>query len=266
MSNSDQDRGDRDDHGRDNRDDDHGHDEDNGDNAVTPTPTGGALTSLQALEAALRSVDTSAIAGHSGLPMLHLKREGNGTWMYGQKRTVVEDGSLWAANPATFMWGWVCFEGRKKLGGHLVSVSKPRPDVTTLHDYGVKWQEEVAVNMKAIGGADDGLEVVLKMSTDGGVKAINGLLNEVLDRVLGGQHGGKVVPIVRLGKDSYPHNEHGRVWYPVMTIVDWMPLEGPAPTPAPAPTPPSPTSPSSSSSASSASSASEPQPRRRRVA
>jgi hypothetical protein len=156
------------------------------------------------------------------------------------------------------MWGYVCFgEGNKRLGEHLVSVSKPRPDVTTLPDHGFKWQEEMAVNMKCVSGVDNGLEVVCKMSTDGGVKAINGLLNEVLDRVHGGQHDGKVAPIMLLEKDSYQHAKHGRVWYPVTPIVEWMPLEGPAPAPAPASPPPS--SPPSSSSAAE-------QPRRRRVA
>jgi hypothetical protein len=240
-------------HDQDDRDD---HDNNNDGKAVAPAPTtAGALTSLQALEAALRSVDTSAIAGRSGLPMLQFKREGNGTWVYGQQKTVVEDNSLWAINPSTFMWGYVCFgDGNKRLGEHLVSVSKPRPDVTTLPDHGFPWQEEMAVNMKCIGGTDDGIEVVFKISTDGGVKAINGLLTEVLDRVLGGQHNGKVAPIARLDKDSYQHAKHGRVWYPVTPIVDWMPLEGPAPAPKPpAPEPKAPPA------------ASEPQPRRRRV-
>jgi hypothetical protein len=259
MSKSNRDHDKRDDHDHDR--DDHDHDTDNGDNAVAPTPKGDSLTSLQALEAALRSVDTSAIAGRSGLPMLQFKREGDGSWVYGQKRTVVEDNSLWAANPATFMWGHVCFgDGNKKLGERLVSVSKPMPDVTTLPDYGFKWIDEMAVNMKCVSGADEGLEVVFKIATDGGVKAINGILIELLDRVLRSEHGGKVVPIVRLDKDSYTHFKHGRIPFPVTPVVDWMSLEGPAPKPKPAS--PSPSSPSSSSS----SSASEPQPRRRRVA
>jgi hypothetical protein len=78
------------------------------------------------------------------------------------------------------------------------------------------------------------------------------MINAVRDRLNGGAHGGMIVPIVLLEKDSYPHKEYGRVWYPVLTIVGWMPLEGPAPTPAPKPEP----SPSTSAAD---------QPRRRRV-
>ena len=53
---------------------------------------------------------------------------------------------------------------------------------------------------------------------------------------------------MQLEKDSYPHQQYGKIWIPVLTIVDWMPLDGPAPAPEPASPPPA------------------EQPRRRRVA
>jgi len=108
--------------------------------------------------------------------------------------------------------------------------------------------EQWCVNLKCLDGADAGIEVTFKSTTDGGLKAVAGLLDAVRDRLNGGRHDGKVSPVVLLHKDSYQHKEHGRVWYPVPEIVDWMPLSGPAPTPAPASSP-EPT----------------PQPRRRRV-
>jgi hypothetical protein len=111
--------------------------------------------------------------------------------------------------------------------------------------------------LKCTNGADKGVEVVFKMSTDGGLKAITSLFDAVRDRLNSGQHDGKLSPVMKPEKDWYPHPQYGRTWYPVITIVDWMPLDGPAPTPAPASASPLPTSPSS---------ASEPQPRRRRVA
>jgi hypothetical protein len=74
------------------------------------------------------------------------------------------------------------------------------------------------------------------------------LIDAVRDRLNSGQHDGKVAPVVQLEKDSYQHGQYGRVWTPVLTIVDWMPLDGPAPAPAPTSPPP------------------PEQPRRRRVA
>jgi len=234
---------------------DHDNDNDNGDDAVqrvvAPVPTAGALAALTTLATALNKVDTSTVIGRSGLPMMQFKREGDGTWAYGQKRVIVEANSRWAINPMNFAWGYVCFgEGNKWLGERMVPVTQEMPDVTTLPNTGFEWKPQWAVNMKCLDGVDAGVEVVFKTTTDGGIKAVANLINDVRDRLNGGQHDNKVTPIALLHKDSYMHKERGRVWIPVIDIVDWMPLSGPAPAPTPAPaSPPEPT----------------PQPRRRRV-
>jgi hypothetical protein len=231
---------------RNDHDPDHDHDH-------VPAPAPGGLASLAALTAALNNVDM-IVGGGAGMPMLQfLSREG-GVWAYGQKRTIVEDRSTWAVNPMTFQWGGVCFsDAKKRLGEHLVSISKAKPNLVELPDKGAPWKEEWAVNMKCISGADAGTEVVFKTNTTGGFQMMAEVVEAVRDRLNGGTHDGKVVPIVRPEKDSYQHPQHGRIYTPVLTIVDWMPLDGPAPAPA-APTP-TPMSPSTAE-----------QPRRRRVA
>jgi hypothetical protein len=235
-----------------NRDhDDHlDHANDNNDDvqrAVAPAPTAGALAALTALTAGLNKVDTSSVIGRSGMPMMQFKREGDGSWSYGQKRITVETNSRWAVNPTTFQWGYVCFgEGNKWLGDRVVPVTQEMPDVTALPDKGFPWVPQWSVNLKCLDGADTGVEVTFKSTTDGGIKAVAGLIETVRDRLNGGQHGGHVAPIVQLRKDSYAHSQYGRVWFPVFDLVDWMPMGGPAPAPTPDPTP-------------------EPEPRRRRV-
>jgi len=217
------------------------------DNAVAVAPfAGGAMTSLAALQTALAGVDT---AGRSGfMPMLAFKRDGGGVWHYGQKKTVLEEGSTLACNPLSFKWGYICFNDAKKvIGEQLVSVSKPMPDSSQLPSLGFKWNEQWAVNMKCVTGVDAGVEVVYKPTTEGGIAAVKALIDAVRERLNGGQHDGKVVPIVQPGKDSYQHKEHGKIWIPELPVTGWMPLEGPAPVSAPP-----------------ASSTSEP-PRRRRV-
>ena len=111
--------------------------------------------------------------------------------------------------------------------------------ITEMPDTGFPWQEEWAVNMKCTNGADAGVEVIFKATTDGALKAVVLMVDQVRDRINGGQHDGKIVPIVLLEKDSYPHPQYGKVWVPVLTIIDWMPLDGPAPVSEPAPQPPS---------------------------
>jgi hypothetical protein len=228
-------------------DDDHDRDRDHAnDNSEHERPgsklasapaAGGALTSLAALQTALANVNTAAIIGRTGLPMMQFKREGDGTWGFGQKRTIPEEGSRWAVNPLTFKYGYICFGGDKKvLDERLVPVTQPKPDVTTLPDTGFPWQEEWSVNLKCLDGADAGVEVVFKGTTDGGLKAIAIMLDLVRERLNSGQHNNKIVPIVLLEKDTYLHVKHGKVWIPVLNNIDWMSLDGPAPTPTPKPT------------------------------
>jgi len=240
-----------------NPDRDRGFDNDNNERAVAPAPAGGALAPLVALGKTLNAVDTTSVVGGAGMPMLSFKREGDGTWMYGQKRTIVEDGSSrWGVNPLSFRYGYICFgDGNKVLGERLVSVSQPMPAADELPDKGFPWVPQWCVNLKCLSGADAGIEGVYKPTTVGGIQAVAGLIEAVRDRLNGGEHGGKVAPIVHLQKHSYSHPQFGRVWTPLLTIVDWMPLGGPAPAPTPASPPPAPVSPPTTE-----------QPRRRRVA
>src|SRR5215475_11950095 len=214
------------------RDSDHANDngehERPGGKQVAPAPAGGALTSLAALQTALANVNTAVIIGRSGLPMMLFKREGSGTWGYGQKRIVPEPGSKWAVNPLTFKYGYICFgDNNKVLDERLVPVNQPKPVITELPDMGFPWQEEWAVNMKCLDGADAGVEVIFKATTDGAIKAIVLLVDELRNWLNGNQHNGKIVPIVLLEKDGYQHPKHGPTAIPVLTIVDWMSLDGP---------------------------------------
>src|SRR5262249_53690163 len=168
-----------------NRDNDHDHDRDsdhandNGDHEkpgskqVASAPAGGALTSLAALQAALANVNTAAIIGRTGLPMMLFKsREDSGTWGFWQKHTIPEADSRWAINPSTFKYGAICFNGNKVVDERLVPISQPKPVITEMPDTGFPWQEEWAVNMKCTNGADAGVEVVFKATTDGALKAV----------------------------------------------------------------------------------------------
>src|SRR5215831_11952937 len=177
-----------DDHDHDrNRDpaNDNGNHDKPGSKSVAPAPAGGALTSLAALQTALAKVSTTVILGRTGLPMMLFKsREGSGTWGFGQKRTIPEEGSKWAINPMTFKWGYISFGDNKKVvGEEMVSVTKPKPEFAKLPDTGFPWQEQWSVNMKCLNGADAGVEVIHKANTDGGLKAIVLLFDQVRQQI-----------------------------------------------------------------------------------
>ena len=234
------------DHDRDDDDDaiDSGEHEGFGSKHVAPAPAGGALTSLAALSAALANVPAGTYLGRTGLPMLLFKSRQNGTWMFGQRKTIPEPGSKWAANPTTFTWGYVSFGANNKRAGEvMVPVSQAKPDITKLPDTGFPWQDQMAVNMKCITGVDAGVEVIFKATTDGALTALNELLEKVRNQIESEKgkgktiHDAEIAPSMLLENDSYPHREFGKTWIPILTIVGWMPLSGPAPAPAPAPAP-----------------------------
>ena len=164
--------------------------------------------------------------------------------MFGQRKTIPEPGSKWAANPTTFTWGYVSFGANNKRAGEvMVPVSQAKPDITKLPDTGFPWQDQMAVNMKCITGVDAGVEVIFKATTDGALTALNELLEKVRNQIESEKgkgktiHDAEIAPFMLLENDSYPHREYGKTWIPILTIVGWMPLSGPAPAPAPAPAP-----------------------------
>jgi hypothetical protein len=213
---------------------------DNG-GAIAPASKASALasTALTALAATFKNVDTTSIGGRPTRPILQFKSREGGIWVFGTRRTSPEPDSLWAINPASFQWGWVCWgDGNKTLGNKLVSIGEPLPDVTQLPDKGFPWQEEMAVDLKCISGADAGTEVVFKTNTEGGKGEVLRLIKAVGDR-LGGQHEDRVSPIVRLENSSYSHSQYGKTWIPVLAVADWMSLEGPPPVSESASPPPS---------------------------
>src|SRR5262245_21658781 len=114
----------------------------------------------------------------------------------------------------------------------MVPATQPLPAIEGLPDLGAPWQLQWCVNLRCISGADAGVEVTYKASTDGGVKAVAALVEEIQERLATGVHGDVIVPIVLLKKSTYPHDQFGTVWIPILETVAWMGLNGPPPAPA----------------------------------
>ena len=163
--------------------------------------------------------------------MLFKARQGDGTYMFGTKQTVPEEGSRWAFNPTMIQRGYVCFgDGGKKLGERLLPITQPMLDPATLPDRGFPWVEQWAVNMKCLERRRRRHRGHLQ---DNDVRRHSGrpglLLGAIRDRLNGGQHDGKVVADRAPGEGLLQTTQYGQHRKPVFTIVDWMPLNGPAP-------------------------------------
>jgi hypothetical protein len=242
-------------------DHDHGFADDNGGSAhpgdktaVPALKSSTAVTSLAELQAMFATLNTSSlVVGTYGRPLLLFSNEDGGTYTLGRKKLKPEANSRWAFNPSTFGWGWVYFDARNKPISVMAPVSRPKPErPDMIHP----WLEQRSVNVRCIDGVDAGSEATFKVNTVGGVQAVDAMIITVHERLLGNLNEGKITPVGLLEKDSYVHPEFKKkIWNPVLTIVDWMPPEGPAPAPAPEPS-----SPSKAPQATAAE-----QPRRRRV-
>ena len=87
---------------------------------------GGAnLPSVKSLSSALRSIESSA----SAAGMAILKMDKTGHWVFGADQTEVEDDSLWAINPFSFVHGYIAWGDGEVLGEKMVSVAEPLPEL-----------------------------------------------------------------------------------------------------------------------------------------
>ena len=90
------------------------------------TTFGGAnLPSVQSLSGALRSIQSEVAPGGTVI----LKMDKTGHWVFGADQTEVEDGSLWAANPFSFVHGYIAWGNGEVLAEKLVPVSEPLPEL-----------------------------------------------------------------------------------------------------------------------------------------
>ena len=146
--------------------------------------------------------------------MLQFKRDGDGTWQFGQKRTIAEPGSTWAVNPSSIKRGYICFgDGNKVIGERLAPIWLPMPDITELPDKGFPWTQqwtvEPEVPRRRRRRGRGGLQVDTRSAAS---RPSPDWSRRCATRLNAGQHDGKVAPIVRLSKDSYQHGQFGRVW------------------------------------------------------
>lgn len=153
-----------------------------------------------------------------------LKMGKDGIWTYGAEGTEVEEGALWALNPASFRHGWINWRDDPKkverLGELMVSVfDEPNLPDRPADLEGGKWSEQWAVAVICVSGEDEGTELEYSVNSKSGI-------SELRDRIAG-LVGDKMeaeepcVPIVELLSDSYKHKTYGKIYTPELKITRW---------------------------------------------
>lgn len=209
--------------------------------------TFGGGTGLISRESLAKNLQRSAQAlpttGNGGAEYLKMDK-GNGDWLFGQEETVVEEGSLWAVNPASLMYGWVAWDtnaGGAPVQEIMVPINRALPPEDELpplppgtpdkKNPGVpvtlKYQQQRSVQAVCISGEDKGTLVEFKQSSIGAMKLFGEITNRLLDQLKNDPD--KIVMVVEFKSESYKHKTYGRIFNPVWPVVEWRTLDNTAP-------------------------------------
>lgn len=181
--------------------------------AVNAKELGGALAAAK-----------TRIATESGdYPFLRLLKSGE--WVYSADDVEVQEGSLWAINPASFSEGYVAWGKGSLEGEEMQPMTSATPIVlASLPDVGHPWKKQVAFILCCMNGEDEGQQVLYKASSKGGLKAANAMLNSVIEQIEADP--AHIVPTVELEMDSYKHKEYGKIYTPIFAIDSWINFDG----------------------------------------
>jgi hypothetical protein len=181
------------------------------------------LPSVQSLSTALRSLETEV--GEVGTVILKMDKTGH--WVFGADQTEIEDESLWAVNPFSFIHGYIAWGDGEVLGEKMVSVAQPLPEMEAAPPGSKRgWETQVGMSLKCISGEDKGMEARYATTSVGGKRAVQELAVAIAAQVDKDQT--KPVPVVQLGKSHYTHKSYGRIYTPVFDIQEWVTMEGEA--------------------------------------
>jgi hypothetical protein len=148
-----------------------------------------------------------------------------GHWVFGADQTEVDDDSLWAINPFSFIHGFIAWGEGEVLGEKMVSVTEPLPEMEIAPPNAKRgWEPQVGMSMKCIEGTDKGMEARYTVTSVGGKRAVQQLAVAIAEQVEKDQS--KPVPVVHLKKDHYQHKAYGRIYTPVFEIVEWVSIDG----------------------------------------
>jgi hypothetical protein len=212
---------------------------------VATQSAGFGLINREDLAKALNNAATSMpnVGGDKQYIKMLTKGRDAGTWVFGQQETEVEEGSLWAINPASIKHGYVAWDthgGGAPVAEIMVSVNRQLPSIDSLPELpagtpskkapGVPVTLEYAAQRSfdavCVSGEDQGVSVEYKQSSTGAMKLFNKLVNDMLDRI---QKGDEIVPIGKWGFSSYEHKTYGEIYNPEFEIVEWRTIEDASP-------------------------------------
>src|SRR5512137_985861 len=151
------------------------------------------LPSVQSLSSALRNIQPDAATGGAVI----LKMDKTGHWVFGADQTEVEDNSLWAANPFSFVHGYIAWGNGEVLAEKLVPVSEPLPELEPAPAGAQRgWEMQVGMMLVCTNGEDKDMQARFTATSVGGKRAVQALAVAIADQVEKDQT--KPVPLIEL--------------------------------------------------------------------
>jgi len=96
----------------------------------------------------------------------------------------------------------------------------PRPDPIGDSSY----KDVRSFEMKCLDGADQGTEVIYKINSVGGIRAVAELLDAIHAQLAWAAD--YPCPVLTFSSDSYPHKKWGTIYVPIFTVVGWADMNG----------------------------------------
>jgi len=179
-----------------------------------PSTTGNAV---QAMQKALQTQTVQA----SDIPFLRLIKSGE--WIYGADDIDVEEGSKWAVNVASFGMGFQAWNKISELVGEEIAPLDAPPILRSdLEDVGAEWKQLLTAQFLCTSGEDKGISVLYKTTAKGGIKAVNALMADIIAHYNADPSAAAQVPVIEFTMDSYKHKQYGKIYTPILKVVDWL--------------------------------------------
>lgn len=150
-----------------------------------------------------------------------------GEFLFGRDETELPLGHKLAVGMEHMQVGWQAWNDKEPIDAAFVLVSsgQPQPKRGDLRDYPPRldkdgkeqdaWQGSTMVPMRSV---EDGVEFLFTSSSKGGRNALAALAGQFGKAMR--QHPGQW-PVVELCRDSYKHDDYGKVFVPLFKIVNW---------------------------------------------
>lgn len=119
-----------------------------------------------------------------------LRMQKSGRWVIGQQDEPVQEGSEWAVDPRQIRHGWCCWSNdpnpsakNELLDERMTSMFDAKPPMPEPIQ-GYPFKEQRTLVMKCLNGTDEGLQILFKTNSVGGMRTVDVLL-AALDAQLG---------------------------------------------------------------------------------